>query len=170
MLLRHLTVSTLLAALPAAWAIDQNNNQQSDVWELASGASGSPAAADADGDGFTNATESLAGTNPLSALDFPAFELDAAGPDALRFHWQAVPGKAYALLASSDLSAQGRLTIPLEPVTETGGTAEWLLSGQDFSRRFYQLSVTDVDSDGDGFTYAEERLLGFDPERTRTER
>ena len=58
-------------------ALDQNGNQQSDVWEMVFGAFGLPAAGDADGDGWTNAQESAAGTNPLDASSFPRLNLQS---------------------------------------------------------------------------------------------
>ena len=52
-------------------AYDANANQQSDIWEIAYGVSGVAPTADAGGDDFMNAIESLAGTNPLNGADFP---------------------------------------------------------------------------------------------------
>ena len=152
-----------LFALPAG-ALDQNNNQQSDVWELAFGASGLPAAADADGDGYTNATESLAGTNPLSALDFPALEMAAEG-GAFRFRWHGVAGKRYAMLASEGLNpaswaaASGNMT-------GSGGIDTAGVSAGVFSRRFFKMSVSDQDTDADGFSDADEALVGLTRGRT----
>ena len=99
----------LLCPLFAA-ALDSNNNQQSDVWEMAWGATGLPAAGDADGDGFTNAQESAAGTNPLSALDFPVLDIETAEAGTFNFSWHGVEGKKYALLASPNLAAASWLS------------------------------------------------------------
>ena len=158
----------LLAPLPLA-ALDTNNNQQSDVWEMAWGASGLPAGGDADGDGFSNATESAAGTNPLGALDFPALDVEPAADGAFRFYWHGVAGKKYALLGSVSLAA-GSWSGAAGEVTGSGGEDEVLLAAGGFSRRFFKLSATDQDSDGDGFSDADERLVGFDPARNRSGR
>ncbi len=156
----------LVSSLPLA-ALDNNNNQQSDVWEMAWGAIGLPAGEDADGDGFSNAAESAAGTDPLGPLDFPVLEVE---PDAgaWRFFWHSVAGKHYTLEASEGLSA-GSWTGLTDPVTGSGGGEEMsLISGK--SRRLFRLSVADQDSDADGFSDADELLTGFDPATNRTGR
>ncbi len=158
----------LLAPLPLA-ALDTNNNQQSDVWEMAWGASGLPAGGDADGDGFSNATESAAGTNPLGALDFPALDVEPAADGAFRFYWHGVAGKKYALLGSVSLAA-GSWSGAAGEVTGSGAEDEVLLAAGGLSRRFFKLLATDQDSDGDGFSDADERLVGFDPARNRSGR
>ena len=158
----------LLAPLPLV-ALDTNNNQQSDVWEMAWGAGGLPAGGDADGDGFSNAAESTAGTNPLSALDFPALDVAPAADGAFRFHWHGVAGKKYSLLGSVNLAA-GSWSGASADVTGSGAEDEVLLAAGGFSRRFFKLSATDQDTDGDGFSDADERLVGFDPATNRTGR
>ncbi len=62
---------SLLAISSSSWALDQNNNQQSDVWEMLFNSAGLPAAGDFDGDGWSNATESAAGTHPKDGTSFP---------------------------------------------------------------------------------------------------
>jgi len=158
----------LLAVLPLPLAaLDANINQQSDVWEMAWGATGLPAGGDTDGDGFPNATESAAGTNPLSALDFPALDVEADGA-AFRFHWHGVAGKRYTLLGSESM-APGTWTGVAVAITGSGRTEELLLTGGP-AGRFFRMSIGDQDTDGDGFADADERLAGFDPGTNRTGR
>jgi uncharacterized protein (DUF1800 family) len=157
----------LFAPLPLG-ALDTNNNQQSDVWEMAWGATGLPADGDADGDGFTNAQESAAGTNPLRALDFPALEFAPESPAVFRFQWHGVAGKRYTLLGSETL-LPGSWSGVAPDGTGRGAVEELILtSGK--QRRFFRLSVGDQDTDGDGFSDADERLAGFDPATNRTGR
>ncbi len=153
----------------SAGALDSNNNQQSDVWEMAWSAPGLAAGADTDGDGFSNAQESAAGTNPLSALDFPAMEMVLEEPERFRFGWHGVAGKRYTLLGSQDLTGGSWLSAAPDK-TGGGGWDETAVLQGGFSRRFFKLSVTDQDSDGDGFCDADERLVGFDPATNRTGR
>jgi len=83
--------------------IDRNANGLSDVWETAYN-SGLSMAGDNDGDGFTNATEELAGTDPRSSSDFPrAGRVDYA-EDAIRHRWLSVAGIRYQTEVSSDLT------------------------------------------------------------------
>ena len=92
--------AVLLAAAPVVRAVDQNNNQQSDVWEMLFQFSGLPAAGDFDGDGWSNAVESSAGTNPKDGASFPQTELHFAA-SLPQLSWQSLEGKRYALLASA---------------------------------------------------------------------
>ena len=71
---RCICLALLALAVPCL-ALDQNGNQQSDVWEMIFGASGLPGAGDADHDGWSNALESAAGTNPLDGASFPGLHL-----------------------------------------------------------------------------------------------
>lgn len=158
----------LLSPLPLA-ALDQNNNQQSDVWEMVFGAPSRPAAGDADGDGFSNVEEGAAGTNPLSTLDFPAMEMESGNGGAFRFQWHGVAGKKYSLLASPNLQSSP-WTAAFPDVTGQGGPLQAPVETAGLSRRFFKLSVTDQDSDGDGFSDADERALGFDANTSRTGR
>ena len=90
-------LAALLTAAPVAQAVDQNNNQQSDVWEMLFQSPSLPAGGDFDADGWSNAAESSAGTNPLAAASFPAMALHlAAGLPT--FSWLSLQEKHYALL------------------------------------------------------------------------
>jgi len=149
-------------------ALDQNANQQSDVWEMIYGASGLPAAGDADGDGWSNAVESGAGTNPLDGASFPGVRLDSDGV-SLFAAWTGLAGKKYTLETRPSLLSG--VWTPLEPeVIGTGGPAALELELGGALTGFFRLRATDQDSDLDGINDWEERAVGFDPTRTRTER
>jgi len=51
--------------------VDANGNGLSDVWEQVYGAGGLAPGGDADGDGFSNQQEAVAGTNPFDANSYP---------------------------------------------------------------------------------------------------
>lgn len=157
---RHLHLF-LLAYSFDALALDSNTNQQSDIWEIAYGVSGLAAAADADGDGFTNAIESLAGTNPLDAADFPRSGLIPGLPGEIQFSWPSQPGKRYRLYGSPDLNSANFTLLG----TFTGDGAAMLesLTTNNQSRWFFQLAADDQDSDSDGLSDWEEHQIGFNP-------
>ena len=158
-------LAVLLTAAPVVRAVDQNNNQQSDVWEMLFQSPTLPAGGDFDADGWSNAAESSAGTNPLAAASFPAMALQFA-PGLPNFSWQSLKGKRYALLASADLT----LFAPTGDVAMgTGGAMGFQLPQAD-AREFFRMQISDVDSDGDGVNDWEELTLGFDPGRVRTDR
>ncbi len=150
-------------------AVDENHNQQSDLWEMTFGARDLPGGGDQDGDGFTNAEESVAGTDPLSPMDFPSLDSTPAPEGGFHFRWHSVAGKGYTLLESADLTPAS-WSASLPPVTGDGHLREFTLPSPSTTRRFFKLSTTDQDTDGDGITDADEILAGFDPATNRTGR
>src|SRR5262249_26251367 len=88
-----------------ALALDQNHNAQSDVWKMIYKATGLAETADADGDGWSNAAESAAGTNPLDPKSYPRLQIATAGPSNYTVSWEGLAGKRYSLLTSDDLAA-----------------------------------------------------------------
>lgn len=161
----------LLVATTPAPALDQNANQQSDIWEMIFGASGLSASADADGDGWSNASESAAGTNPFDGASFPSLLLESQQGIALNFSWTGLAGKKYSLFTNLDLLSPWVPANPAIPsVTGQGATAHQQVSLGGGSQRFFRLNIADQDTDGDGISDWEERAIGFDPTRTHSER
>jgi uncharacterized protein (DUF1800 family) len=155
----------LLTVSPSALALDQNANSQSDVWESVFSASGLPASADTDGDGWTNETESTAGTNPLDRNSFPKMGIAmAAGLPTLS--WPSLTGKRYTLLASDDLTA---FTPDGDALDGNGGVMEMQLPAPS-GREFFRMQINDRDADGDGLNDWEEHSVGLDPAKINTER
>lgn len=145
----------------SAPALDQNGNQQSDVWEWQFGATGLVATADADGDGINNAGESAAGTNPFDPDSVPA--VFTGGTNVW---WPSITGKLYRVQGSTNLL--------------TGWTNVALLAGNDAALsnaltgggpgEFRRVRVENQDADGDGVSDWEELRMGFEPGRTNSGR
>lgn len=145
----------LLAALCARGAVDQNGNQQSDVWEARYGAAGLPAILDADNDGVPNREESVAGTDPFDSLSFPAVGLASLQTGTVR---QAQAGKLYTVEAADRLGA------PWVVITNVAGTNAAVLAGLQFagySQRLFRVSVSDVYSDSSGLSDWEKLQAGL---------
>ncbi len=148
-----------------AAAIDRNGNQLSDVWEAVFNAAGLGANNDADGDGFTNREESLAGTNPFDITSFPGIEtLMVSGVGATNRYLSAA-GKVYTFHEGSGMTGW----VQVAAVTGSGMNMETgLAATNDF--RLFRFAVSDVDTDGDGLYDWEEMAVGFDPLTNRTDR
>jgi uncharacterized protein (DUF1800 family) len=158
-------IAVLLAAAPVAEAVDENHNQQSDVWEMLFQSINLPAAGDFDNDGWSNAAENNAGTNPKSAASHPGLEM-ALVAKMPTFGWVGLKGKHYALLSSNHLTSFA----PTGDVAMgTGGEMNFQLPPAD-GQKFFRMAISDVDSDGDTVNDWEEFSLGFDPLRTHTDR
>ena len=158
-------IGAALFLLPmASLAVDQNSNQQSDVWEMLFQAAALPPTGDMDADGWTNASESTAGTNPLDAASHPemAIRFQAGLP---LLEWRSLPGKRYTLLSGDDLTSLA----PMGDVISGNGTEMELQLPSAIGREFFRMKIDDADTDGDGVNDWEELVLGFDPETNRTD-
>ena len=152
-------VSLLLS--PVGHALDGNGNSQSDVWEMAFGAGGLQATADADKDGWTNAMESTAGTDPFDLLSHPE-----AGITGDQLKWPSLAGKRYAIQSSGNLASW---TAVQTNIAGSGATLSWPLAPSG-GREFFKIVASDTDTDSDGVSDWEELTVGFDPATDRTGR
>ena len=184
---RLLILCTLLigiSALPTSAILDTNQNQLSDLWERAFNGGnlfppGFDLQADEDGDGWTNAEEEAAGTDPFdpnspggllrpdithipeSWADLNGDGIEEHTPEAIIISWPTIAGKQYSLLYSPDLADW--LPVPGETLVGEGTILDYHITLTGDDRIFWRVAVTDIDSDGDGLTDAEEFVLGTDP-------
>ena len=149
-------------------ALDQNGNQQSDVWEMIFGASGLAAVGDADGDGWSNALESAAGTNPRDGASFPGLHLDGEA-GSLFAGWAGLAGKKYTLETKPSLTS-GTWTALGPDVVGTGVAIELEIAPGAATAGFFRLRAADQDSDGDGINDWEERATARSATRSSTRR
>ena len=155
-------VFIFLATRPAAaQMIDtMNTNGMSDVWEQLYGASGLSPNGDADGDGFSNLKEALAGSNPFDANSFPKI-VSAVKAAAFTVTIPCELGKQYQL---QSVTALGSTNWIVETnIVVRSGTTLTLLAAAGSVGKFFRTAVSDVDSDGDGVNDWEEYKLGLDP-------
>jgi hypothetical protein len=178
-------LGTLLLAPTVSAIIDANNNGLSDLWERAYNndelfpATFDPQD-DADADGWTNAQEAAAGTDPLNpnspdgmvrpeTAHIPAvYEadendiLELKTPEAVTVTWPTLVGKQYTLLFSPDLATESWLAVGAA-YPGNGNDFVYSFVTNDTDSRFWRVAVTDVDTDGDGLTDSEEHTLGSSP-------
>jgi hypothetical protein len=191
---RVLSLSVLiyaLCALPMSAIIDTNTNGISDLWERQYNGGqliqNLDLQDDPDGDGWNNAQEAAAGTNPFDAnppdglvrpetvhLNDAWLDLDGDGtdefyPQVVSINWPTIPGKQYTLLCSTDLSAGSWIQIEKATADIVGVRTYYFPLTQTVSnvlppdKLFWRIAIEDVDSDGDGLSDAEEFELGTNP-------
>ena len=163
----HFLCLLLIGASPCLHAgLDLNGNGISDIWETQFNAIGLALGADPDGDGYTNASEALAGTDPFNASSHPSLGVSPM-PQALRLEMEGLDGKQYKILTSASLLGPW---VSAEMMLGAGNpfTRDFAMTGA--PRQFFKLSIGDVDTDADGLTNAEEASLGFDANSSHTER
>jgi hypothetical protein len=120
---------------------DQDANGLPDWWEewYFGSPTGADPAADADGDGMTNAAEFMAGTDPLDANSRLAVTAMSAGPGGFSMTFPTVVGKVYAVEYSESLAAWSVLT---SGIAGTGGDIQFNDSSTSgAAQRFYRVQV-----------------------------
>ncbi len=177
----------VLTASDALAIVDTNENGVSDPWEERYNSGNLYTVFDPqddpDGDGWTNAVEATAGTDPLdpnppAGIIVPEIKRlfdvwydsdddgidDAFCPDLLVIDWPTLQGKRYTLFFSADLTADSWLS--LGP-TRSGTGAEIgkgiPLTQPDGSipdSIFWRVKIEDFDTDSDKLTDFEEIALG----------
>lgn len=138
-------LSAMAAALRMGPAVDlMMNPAVASYW----GVTGLPARGDADGDGMTNAEESIAGTDPLMEKSRLWITTHKDGND-LVLEWPRLLHKSHRILHSTDLS----IWTPLNTTPTIANSSHYraaLPGVVDGVPTFYRVEVNDVDSDGDG--------------------
>ncbi|MEO0054544.1 MAG: hypothetical protein RLZZ50_491, partial [Verrucomicrobiota bacterium] len=93
----------LWLAPPVRAALDANGDQMSDVWQARFSAQALSAAADTDGDGFTNLQESRLGTDPRNSSSRLAPDIGPRAGGGVQLAWPSQRDKRYQLESSADL-------------------------------------------------------------------
>ncbi len=174
---------SLIASQLADAIMDKNSNGVSDLWETSYNngvlfPSNYDLQDDPDGDGWNNAQEAQAGTNPndpnpptgfvrVEITDIPATYTNVSGtnqlatPETMRLRWPTIIGKKYSLFFSPDLTTwiyvdelvgNGTVRGNCIPITQPDGSTP--------DAMFWRVKVSDIDSDSDSLTDSEENQLG----------
>ncbi|MGP8239662.1 MAG: DUF1800 family protein [Limisphaerales bacterium] len=145
----------------AGATVDLNGNGISDVWEWTHNAVGISPADDPDGDGFSNLLEAIAATNPFDSNSYPRIALASYSATNLSVNLACALGKQYQLLSAANIPSTN--WIVETNVVARSGTNVTLSIPLPGTVMFYRVSISDIDSDGDGLNDWEEYQLGLDP-------
>ncbi|MDA7881778.1 DUF1800 family protein [Akkermansiaceae bacterium] len=122
----------------SALAVDLNSDGLSDIWQQKFGAQSLVAASDDDGDGFSNGDESVAGTDPFNAADFPQQSAITMGPSGnpMMLEFPTKAGKWYQLSQSRNLQN----FVPVGPLLSgTGQVMQLQVDMENASKRGAQI-------------------------------
>jgi hypothetical protein len=144
--------------------VDLNGNGMSDIWELIYGASGLEPNADTDGDGVINLLEAFAATDPLDSNSFPRISFGTYRGTNFSVTLPCAPGKQYQLQSVPSLDNVSSSNWFTETnVVVRSGSELTLSASAGSAAKYFRISISDVDSDGDGVNDWEEYQLGLDP-------
>lgn len=141
--------------------MDLDENGLGDLWEARYAALGLAANEDSDGDGISNADESLAGTNPFDVLSALKVALTNVNEDTVRVGWPIAAYREQQLQIASSLDSEW---VPMNSAGE--GSDTWREMDFDISQTtsaFFRVTSASLDSDGDGVQDWIEQLMGSDP-------
>ncbi|GHC45806.1 FG-GAP-like repeat-containing protein [Roseibacillus persicicus] len=160
--------AALLVAPPCLLAnpLDRDGDGFSDIWQSQFQAPTLNPTGDPDGDGYPNAEEETAGTDPFDASSYPnirAFIYDQSSSE-VAFEVDTLKGKQYGIIGTEDLSSAGPWDTVL-PFTTAENNATTLFPPGPIpvpypNLGFFRLQIQDIDEDGDGLTAYEECLIG----------
>jgi hypothetical protein len=167
--------------------VDTNENGLSDLWEKQHNndelfPETFDPEADPDADGWTNAQEAAAGTDPFSTVN-PDGHLqpetthipatwgdinndnipDLLTPEVIQLSWPTTPGKQYTLQSNPDLAPDNWIEVDA-PLIGAGTVVTYNFVTSAAARTFWRVNITDFDSDGDNLSDAEENQIGSNPQ------
>jgi uncharacterized protein (DUF1800 family) len=133
-----------------------------DIWAMVNGVGSISPSADDDGDGQTNGAEAIAGTNPKVSTDSIRIKSISKSGTNVTLVFPGVGGKRYEVQGVADLGGTfAPLAQPsVHQPTADGDITAVVAAGP---ARFFRVVVSDLDTDGDGLTNYEERMVGLNP-------
>jgi hypothetical protein len=141
--------------------VDQNGNGMSDVWEWVYNAVGISPNADADGDGFSNLQEALAGTNPFDSNSYPKISVTTYSNASFSVGIPSAPGKVYQLQSVQFLGSTN--WVNETNLEATSGNTLTLAVPAEVNTKYFRIAISDTNTDGSSLNDWEKYQLGLDP-------
>lgn len=163
--------------------VDTNQNGLSDLWERQHNddelfPETFDPDADPDADGWSNAQEAAAGTDPSSTAHpdgqlqpetthIPATWVDTDNdnipdslvPEIVQVSWPTIPGKHYTFQSNVTLAPDNWINVG-SPFIGTGTVVTYGFFTSAAATTFWRVNINDIDSDGDNLSDAEETQIG----------
>jgi uncharacterized protein (DUF1800 family) len=141
--------------------IDLNHNGMSDIWEWMYSATNLTSGTDADGDGFSNGQEALAGTNPFDSNSYPRITVYVATPTNFSATIPCQLGKVYQLQSVADFGSTNWL-VETGLVVRSGSTLT-LSAPVGPVAKFFRIAISDTNTDGSPMNDWEKYQVGLNP-------
>lgn len=147
----------VVALAQAAWAIDNDGDNMSDVWQSLYGIGAEQASADPDDDGDSNLREAWAGTDPGNP-DSNSRLNNSRNGDQVTLMWSGITKMPYVLQTSTNLVSWSQVG---SEVVSVGDAEAVVTSLPATGHRYYRMRIrSSLDSDTDQLRDWEEFILG----------
>ena len=154
-------VAMLMADQGSASSVVVNTNGISPIWKTIHNAAALDPNADADGDGFSNGQEALAGTDPFDSNSYPRISAVIYSNGTFEVSFPCALGKRYQL-QSVQLLGSTNWVNETDLVTRVSGIVTLAVPANS-PAKYFRIAISDTNTDGGGLTDWEKYQLGLDP-------
>jgi uncharacterized protein (DUF1800 family) len=160
-LLVVMAVAVLAADLGRATSTVVNTNGISNIWKTIHNAAALDPNADADGDGFSNGQEALAGTDPFDSNSYPRISAVIYSNGTFNVSFPCASGKRYQL-QSVQLWGSTHWVNETDLVARASGTVTFTVPAN-LRTKYFRIAISDTNTDGGGLSDWEKYQLGLNP-------
>ena len=144
-----------------AKSIAVNTNGISDIWKTIHKAAALDPNADADGDGFSNGQEALAGTDPFDSDSYPRISTVTCSNGTFNVSFPCALGKRYQLQSVQLLGSTN--WVNETDVVARASSMVTLAVPANLQTKYFRIAISDTNTDGGGLSDWEKYQLGLDP-------
>ena len=149
----------LMADQGIASSVVVNTNGISAIWKTIHNAAALDPNGDADGDGFSNGQEALAGTDPFDSNSYPRISAVIYSNGTFDVSFPCALGKRYQL-QSVQLLGSTNWVIETDLVTRASGTVTLAVPANS-QAKYFRIAISDMNTDGGGLTDWEKYQLAW---------